>query len=262
VELTLGRAIHPSPLTRNRLLAALPPEDLAQLWPGLERVELAARQVLQEPDEPITAVYFIETGYVSQLVPMDDGSSPEVGMVGAEGMVSWTLLHGGDRDGFKLMMPVPGTALRMDAEAFRKALKSIPALRAVLHRSIMAHFEQVTRTAACNARHSVKQRLARWLLMTHDRVQQNNFLMTHELLSRILGVRRPGITIAAGMLQKAGLIQYKPGIMVIRDRRGLESVACECYGITRRLYGRSRGGQQASPPVRPLSLRCGSPVQQ
>jgi CRP-like cAMP-binding protein len=230
-----------TPAPRNRLLAALPPEDLARLWPRLQPVELVFRQTLQAPEEPITAVYFPETGYLSRLAPMDDGDSAEVGLVGPEGMIGLAILLGGDRDGFEILVQVPGTALRMGAGAFREELDRIPALRAVLNRYALAHFEQVARSAACNGRHHVEQRLARWLLMAHDRVEGDEFPMTHEFMSMMLGVRRAGITVAAGTLQKAGLIRYERGRMEITDRPGLEAAACECYGIDRRAYDRLLG---------------------
>ena len=234
-------ALPGQPAPRNRLLAALPPEDLARLRPQLERVELAFRQVLHAPEEPVTAVYFPETGYCSRLAPMEDGDSAEVGLIGPEGMVGLAVLHGGDRDGFELMVQVPGTALRMGAGAFCEALDGVPALRALLLRYALAHFEQVARTAACNGRHHTDQRLARWLLMAHDRAKDDEFPMTHEFLAMMLGVRRAGITIAAGQLQKAGFIRYERGCIEVTDRPGLESVACECYGIVRRAQDRLLG---------------------
>jgi CRP-like cAMP-binding protein len=230
---------HPEP--RNRLLAALPPEDLAQLWPRLQPVELAIRQVLHGPEQPIGSVYFPETGYISRLAYMDDGDAAEIGLIGPEGMVGLAVLLGADRDGFEIMVQVPGSALRMDATAFREELDRIPTLRSLLLRYALAHFEQVARTGACNGRHLVEQRLARWLLMAHDRIEGDEFPMTHEFLSMMLGVRRAGITVAAGSLQKAGLIRYERGRMAITDRAGLEAAACECYGIARRAYDRLLG---------------------
>jgi len=167
---------------------------------------------------------------------MEDGDSAEVGLVGPEGVTGLAVLHGGDRDSFEIIVQVPGTALRMDAAAFREELDRIPALRTILLRYALAHFEQVARTAACNGRHQIDQRLARWLLMAHDRVEGDEFPMTHEFLSMMLGVRRAGVTTAAGALQKAGFIQYERGRIEITDRPGLESAACECYGIARRAY--------------------------
>jgi CRP-like cAMP-binding protein len=223
-----------TPATRNRLLAALPPDDLARLWPRLEAVELPFRQVLHAPGEPIEAVYFPETGYSSMLAYLESGDAAEVGLVGYEGMVGLPLLLGADRDDIEAMVQVPGTALRMNAQAFREELERIPAFRTLLLRYALVHHGQVARTAACNGRHHIDQRLARWLLMAHDRVEGDEFPMTHEFLSMMLGVRRAGISTTAGTLQKAGFIRYQRGCIEVTDRPGLESVACECYGIVRR----------------------------
>ncbi len=238
---------HFAPAPRNRLLAAVPPGDLARLWPRLQPVELALRQVLHAPEEPVTAVYFPESGYISRLAPMDDGDSAEVGLIGPEGLDGLAVLLGGDSDSFETMVQAPGTALRIDATAFREELDRTPSLRTVLHRYALAHFEQVARSAACNGRHVIEQRLARWLLMGHDRVEGDEYPMTHEFLSMMLGVRRAGITVAAGALQKAGLIRYERGRMQITDRPGLEAIACECYGIARRAYDRLLGPGAARP---------------
>ncbi|WP_236038792.1 Crp/Fnr family transcriptional regulator [Belnapia arida] len=150
------------------------------------------------------------------------------------------------------MVQAPGTALRMDAAAFRQALERIPALRTLLLRYVLLHHEQVTRTAACNGRHHIEQRLARWLLMAHDRNEGDRFPMTHEFLSMMLGVRRAGVTVAAGTLQKAELIRYGGGNMMITDRPGLEAVACECYSVVRRaqdnLFGLPEGQSSAYRP--------------
>jgi len=222
------------PATRNRLLAALPPDDLARLRPRLEAVELPFRKVLHVPGKPIEAVYFPETGYVSMVAYLEDGDAAEVGLAGYEGMVGLPVLLGADHDDIEAMVQSPGTALRMDAQAFREELERIPGLRNLLLRYALVHHGQVARTAACNGRHHTDQRLARWLLMAHDRAQEDDFPITHEFLSMMLGVRRAGITVAAGLLQKAGFIRYNRGRIEVTDRPGLESVACECYGIVRR----------------------------
>jgi CRP-like cAMP-binding protein len=222
------------PATRNRLLMALPPDDLVRLWPRLEVVELPFRKVLHAPGQAIEAVYFPETSYVSMLAYIDGGDAAEVGMIGYEGMVGLPVLLGADHDDIEGMVQSPGPALRIDAQAFREALECLPAFRTLLLRYALVHHGQVARTAACNGRHHVDQRLARWLLMAHDRCQQDGFPMTHEFLSLMLGVRRAGITVAAGALQRAGLIRYERGRIEVTDRPGLESVACECYDIVRR----------------------------
>ena len=234
---------------RNRLLAALSPEVLAALRPRLEPVELDLRRVLHAAGEPIAAVYFPESGYASMLAYLEDGDAAEVGLVGREGMVGLPVLLGADRDDLEAMVQSPGTALRMDAAAFREELESIPAFRALLLRYALVHHGQVARTAACNGRHHTDQRLARWLLMAHDRARADEFPMTHEFLSMMLGVRRAGVTVAAGQLQKAGLIRYERGCIEVTDRPGLESAACECYGVVRRasdaLLGPEAGSRSA-----------------
>jgi CRP-like cAMP-binding protein len=230
----MALADQPVPTPRNRLLAALPAADLARLWPRLERVELEYRKTLHMPEEPIGSVYFPETGYVSRLAPMEDGDSAEVGLIGPEGMTGMSLLLGADRENFEMLVQVPGTAMRMGAAGFGTALDDTPSLRPLLHRYVLAHFEQVARTGACNGRHDINQRLARWLLMSHDRVEGDEFPMTHEFMGMMLGVRRAGITVAAGALQKTGLIRYRAGRIQVTDRPGLEAATCECYRMAGR----------------------------
>ena len=235
----------PPPTFRNHLLAALPPEHLAALRPRLETVELSLRHVLHAPGTPVAAVYFPETGYVSMLAYLEDGDAAEVGLIGREGMVGLPVLLGADHDDIEAMVQGPGTALRMDAQAFREELERLPALRTLLLRYALVHHGQVARTAACNGRHHTDQRLARWLLTAHDRARSDEFPMTHEFLAMMLGLRRAGITVAAGALQKAGFIRYERGCIEVTDRPGLESAACECYGVVRRaqdaLLGRAEG---------------------
>jgi CRP-like cAMP-binding protein len=219
---------------RNRLLAALPPEALGQVWPRLEPAELPFRRVLHAVGEPVEAVWFPETGYVSMLAYLEDGDAAEVGVVGREGFVGLPVLLGADHDDIEAMVQNPGTALQMGAAAFRDVLEVVPAFRTLLLRYALVHHGQVARTAACNGRHHTDQRLARWLLMAHDRAEGDEFPMTHEFLSMMLGVRRAGVTVAAGQLQKAGFIRYERGCITVTDRPGLESAVCECYGVVRR----------------------------
>jgi CRP-like cAMP-binding protein len=235
----------PVPATRNRLLAALPAEDLVRLWPKLERHELELRQVLMAPDEPIPAVHFPETGWASMLTLLADGRSAEVGVVGSEGMVGLPLLLGADRSNVEALIQTPGTMLRLEAGAFRQALEESPTLRTLLLRYTLAFQQQVTQTAACNGHHALDQRLARWLLIAHDRAEGDEFPMTQEFLAIMLCVHRPGVTVAARLFQQAGLIRYGKGRMTVTDREGLEAAACECYGAVRRqfeqLLGLARG---------------------
>lgn len=245
-------ALSATPTSRNRLLAALPSDVLADLWPQLRPVELPFRQVLHVPGQPIEAVHFPETGWLSMLAYMEDGDAAEVGMIGRDGFVGLPVLLGADSYDVEAMVQAPGTALQMDARAFREALERLPALRNLLLRYVLVHHGQVARTAACNGRHHTDQRLARWLLMAHDRAEGDEFPMTHEFLSMMLGVRRAGVTVAAGMLQKAEMIRYGGGRMTITDRPGLESAACECYGMVRRaqdrLFGLSEGARDVYRP--------------
>ena len=230
-----------APASRNRLLAALPPEDLERLRPALLPVELPLRQTLEVPGEPVAAVHFPETGWASMLATLEDGDAAEVGVIGYEGMIGLPVLLGADRDDIEAMVQCPGTALRIEAAAFREELERTPAFRDLLLRYALVHHGQVARTAACNGRHHTEERLARWLLIAHDRAEVDDLPMTHELLSMMLGVRRAGVTVAAGALQRAGLIRYERGRIQITDRPGLEAAACECYGIARRAQDRLLG---------------------
>ncbi|WP_236038815.1 Crp/Fnr family transcriptional regulator [Belnapia arida] len=232
------------------MLLALPPEDLAELWPQLEPVDLILRDVLQVPEQPMQTAWFIETGIVSMLATLEDGDSAEVGLVGNEGVVGLPLLLDDDRDDLEGTVQMAGTGYRLPADAFRAALERLPALRRLLNRYALIHHGQVARTGACNGRHHIDQRLARWLLMAHDRTEGDTVPFTHEMLSIMLGVRRAGVTVAAGALQKAGLIRYGGGRITITDRPGLEAVACECYGITRRARDRLFGLPPGEIPYR------------
>ncbi|MDQ1080746.1 Crp/Fnr family transcriptional regulator [Pseudoroseomonas cervicalis] len=221
------------PPPRNRLLASLPPADLARLWPKLEPVEYKLRHLLLQPEAPITAVHFPEGGWASMVVLLADGKSAEVGMVGFEGMVGLPLLLGSDISAVESMVQAPGPML-LGAADLGAALEDSPTLRPALLRAMLTFHQQVTQTAACNGHHALDQRLARWLLMAHDRAGSDDFPMTQEFLAMMLCVHRPGVTVAARLFQQAGLIRYERGQMTITDRAGLEAVACECYGAVRR----------------------------
>ena len=187
------------------------------------------------------AVLFPENGMVSLLATLDGGEQVEVGVVGREGLVGLPLVLGDDRSLVEARVQQEGAALRIGAAAFRAAMDESAALRGLLKRYALAFHAQVTLTAACNARHAIEHRLARWLLTAHDLAGADEFAMTHEFLSLMLGVRRPGVTIAAGMLQKAGLIHYARGRMTITDRPGLEVASCECYHTVRHEFARLLG---------------------
>jgi CRP-like cAMP-binding protein len=229
------------PTSRNRLLTTLPPASLARLWPLLTPVELELHEILQRPEQPVGTVYFPETGWLSMLAMLEDGDSAEVGLIGREGVIGLPVILGDDCDDLEAMVQCPGSALSLQADALRAAMADDPDLRTLLLRYALVHHGQVARTAACNGRHQIDQRLARWLLTAHDRAEGDDYPMTHEFLAMMLGVRRAGITVAAGALQKAGLIRYRSGRMIITDRPGLEASACECYGIVRRASDRLFG---------------------
>jgi CRP-like cAMP-binding protein len=230
----------PSPV-RNGLLAALPPEDLARLRPGLRPADLPFDQTLFPAEGMVEAGLFIESGMVSLLATLDDGKQVEVGVVGREGLVGLPLAFGDDRSLVEARVQQEGTALRLDAADLRDGMGESAALRSVLNRYALAFNTQVSLTAACNALHPVSERLARWLLTAHDRADGDEFPMTHDFLSTILSVSRPGISIAAGVLQKAGLIHYDRGRMEVTDRPGLEAASCECYHVARREFARLLG---------------------
>jgi CRP-like cAMP-binding protein len=221
---------------RNRLLAALPPDAFAELAPALDPVELAFGQTLHEPGQAIRAVHFPEGGMVSMIAPLEDGHSVEVGIVGREGLVGLPVLLGADRTSTEAMVQMEGAALHIGAAELRAAFERSATLRSLLLRYAQAFHAQVAQTAACNGRHPVHARLARWLLMAHDRAGADEFPATHEFLSMMLGTGRPGVSVAAAVLQKAGAIGYTHGRMRVLDRAGLEAASCECYGTVREQF--------------------------
>ena len=221
---------------RNRLLAALAPDDFAALAPVLRPVELEFRQVLHEPGRPIQAAYFLEGGMVSMLAPLEDGKFMEVGLVGREGVVGLPIVLGDGTMTTEALVQMEGSALRVRPAELRAAFERNAGLRTLVLRYVLAHHVQVAQTAACNGHHAVDGRLARWLLMCHDRAERDEFPMTHEFMSLMLGSRRPSISVAAAVLQKAGMIRYTHGRMTVLDRAGLEAASCECYGVVREQF--------------------------
>ena len=227
--------------TRNRLLADLPSEEEAQLRPHLEPVALGVKEVIYEPYQPIPYIYFPETGVTSILVIMGDGKAAEVGLVGHEGMLGLPVFLGAETSPGRSYSQVPGEALRMPTAAFTAVLPRAGTLVQRLQRYTQALFTQVSQSAACNNLHSVAQRCSRWLLMTHDLTDREAFLLTHEFLAAMLGVRRASVSAVAARLQQAGLIRYHRGEMTIVNREGLEAAACECYQIIATEYARLLG---------------------
>ncbi len=226
----------PTGTPRNLVLRTIPATEFERLRPQLEIVELACKTVLLKQDAEIKSVYFPETMMISALASLEDGSVAEVGLVGYEGMSGLPLLLGAPTSPWEKIVQVEGTGLRLSAGDFRAALGEMPGLMSVLLRYVDAFQTQISQTAACNNRHHIEQRLARWILMTHDRVEGDSFVITQEFMSSMLGVRRPGVTLALGALQRAGLVQHERGTMRILDRAGLEAASCECYDIVRRRF--------------------------
>jgi CRP-like cAMP-binding protein len=221
----------PTPAPANRLLAGLPHKSYAELLSGLNPVELVFGKVLYEPGDVIREVYFPGRSIVSLLTVVDGRDALEVGLVGHEGMVGVPLALGIDVSPVRALVQGAGPAMRMSAPRFRKAFDSSPPLRRSLNRYTYALMAQITQTAACNRFHTVEARLARWLLMTRDRIGSDKFRLTHEFLSHMLGVRRVGVTTAASALQRRGLIEYQRGDIEVLDRAGLEATACTCYKL-------------------------------
>ena len=224
--------------SKNRLLAALPQENVERFFSDLCPVSLPERQVIYEAGGPIDHVYFIEEGLSSMLTTMADGSTIEVGMVGMEGMVGVSALLGGETSAQQVIMQIAGAGLRMNAALCKAAFDQSEAVRRVMLRFTEAVLNLAAQTAACNRLHSVEQRCARWLLMSSDRTQSDMLPLTQEFLSSMLGVRRAGVTETAGELQRSGLIRYHHGQITVIDREGLEATACECYRLDRDRFDR------------------------
>jgi CRP-like cAMP-binding protein len=221
----------------NNLLAALPRKDRQRLLASLVPVALTFGEILYEPGKAIRYVYFPNDSVVSLLTLVEGHRALEVGLVGCEGMVGIPLALGINVSPVRALVQGTGTAMRMSATRFRKEFHNSVPLQRALYRFTHVLMAQVTQTAACNRFHFIEARLARWLLMTRDRVLSNQFRLTQEFLSHMLGVRRVGVTKAAGALQQRKLINYSRGNISILDRKGLEAAACRCYQIVKSIPG-------------------------
>jgi CRP-like cAMP-binding protein len=217
----------------NLILLGLPADELTTAFRKLEFVDLPTHTVLHEAGEPITYAYFINSGLGSVLNVMSDGKSVEVGLAGKEGFVGLPLIVGLSTSPTQVVMQVGGSAHRMSAADFKEVLSRSPVLEKNLNRYAQTLGMQATHVAACNRLHEVDERLARWLLMSQDRLGGDIVPLTQEFLAHMLGTRRASVTVAAGILQKAGLITYNRGSVRIDDRSGLEDAACECYASIR-----------------------------
>lgn len=213
----------------NQLLAGLPRAERARVLSCCETVDLVFGTILCEPEQPLRQVYFPLTGFIS-LVAIVQGHPPlEMGLIGSEGMHGATLVLGVDAAPLRGVVQGSGTALRMSSAQLLRTLRDCPVLLRTIKRYLYVLMAQLSQTAGCTRFHEVEARLARWLLMTHDRAHADHFHLTHEFLADMLGVRRSGVTIAAGTLQRRKLISYTRGEISVLDRKGLEGASCECY---------------------------------
>jgi CRP-like cAMP-binding protein len=222
-----------NPPIANRLLSALPRKEYRRLLPELEQVAMPFAEVIYEPGDLIRHVYFPNDSLVSLLSVVAERSTLEVGIVGNEGMAGIAAFLGVGRSTSRALVQGAGTAMRMKASTLRKEAERAGSLRRLLQLYTHSLLTQVSQTAACNRFHQVGARLARWLLMTHDRLRSDEFRLTQEFMSNMLGVRREGVNKAAGALQRDKLISYSRGHIRVLDRAGLEAVSCECYRVVK-----------------------------
>ncbi len=222
----------------NRLIESLSPSARQQILCSCEQVELSSGTVLCEPDQPFRYVYFPLTSFITLVTTLRDHQPLEMGLIGNEGMLGATVALGINSAPMRATVQGSGTALRMTAEQLQQDLQNNAALTSTFNRYLYVLMAQLAQTAACAHFHAIEPRLARWLLMAHDRAHADYFHLTQEFLANMLGVRRSGITVAAGVLQERKLIQYTRGKISILDRAGLEAVACECYEAVTKDYAR------------------------
>jgi CRP-like cAMP-binding protein len=224
------------PPYKNRVLDSLPAADMKRLAPHLSPVILKINRTLQEPGQKVDTVYFLEEGICSVVVTMESGNTVEVGITGRDGFVGLPALLGTEHSPNRAFMQIPGHGFSVKAKVLHEQSEASKELRLRLQRVVQGMLVQTSQTAACNRVHELEERLARWLLMCQDRLESDHVHITQEFLAVMLGTRRTSVTVAAGMLQKAGLIAYSRGNVTIQDRAGLENAACECYRIIRGEY--------------------------
>jgi CRP-like cAMP-binding protein len=219
--------------TRNKILNLLPAKELAAVLMRSEVVPIKSEQIIFRRNEPIHFAYFPDDCVISLVTEMEDGDAVEAMTIGNDGFIGMPVFHGVNSSRLKAIGQISGEATRLATEDFRALARELDTFNRLLHRYSQFVFETVAQSAACNRLHVIEQRCARWLLMSEDRVGRNNFDLTQEFLAEMLGVRRPGVTVAMGVLEKAGLISHGRGNITVVDRAGLEKVACECYQTIR-----------------------------
>jgi CRP-like cAMP-binding protein len=223
---------------KNHLLRALPEEPRARLLPRLELVPMVLGKVLYESGSRLRHVYFPTDCIVSLLYVMEDGASAEIAVVGNEGVIGIALFMGGETTPSRAVVQSAGHAYRLNGQLLKDEFNRSGEMQHLLLRYTQALLTQMAQTAVCNRHHSIDQQLCRWLLLSHDRLNSNTLTMTQELIANMLGVRREGVTEAAGKLQAAGLIEYSRGHITILDRQRLEARCCECYAVVKREFNR------------------------
>jgi hypothetical protein len=219
--------------TRNKILRLIPPDELASVVERSELVEVRSKQVLFEPGDKLEHVHFPEDCVISLVTVMEDGDQVEAMTIGNDGFSGIPVFHEVETSKHKGCGQITGTALRLVTKDFHSLARELAGLKRLLHRYSEFVFEAVAQSAACNRLHVIEQRCARWLLMSQDRVGRDSFDLTQEFLAEMLGVRRPGVTVAMGILEKAGLIAHGRGNITVVNRPGLEKASCECYRTIR-----------------------------
>ena len=239
---------------RNRLLLALPSRDLKRLMPELEQIRCQYRQVLMDADSSLDHVFFPDSGVVSVVAVYADGSIIEMATIGREGFTDVQAAFGAKTSSVRLLVQIPGSAAKMSRAAFARAMESMPSFRNLMYAYVQAFLEQVMVSVACNGAHSLKERLARWLLMMRDRSDEDALPITQDLLAEMLGVQRPTITNVARDLERAGLIKRGRQQVTILDRQGLTAASCECYQLVRSAslftFPKHTRNKVSSPPIR------------
>jgi CRP-like cAMP-binding protein len=223
-------------LSQNRILASLPAAEFERISSHLVEVSLPLGEIIHRPEQKIEYVYFPENSLVSLLAVLEDGETVEAGVIGYEGFVGVPVVLGVQSGTTQALIQGAGDAQRIKSQALRSLINDGGQLQGLLLRFAHTLFTQVAQTAACNRAHDLNQRLARWLLLSHDRLRKEEFILTHEFLSRMLGTRRAGVSVAANGLRQGGLIDYTRGRVRIKNRKGLEQASCECYGIVKADY--------------------------